>query len=196
MFSFRQKVKITTSRLTLRPPMHSDFKKWKEVRYSSKDFLTPWEPRWARDHLTRKSFANRVYWSKRAINQGTGLPLLLLDHGANQLYGAITLDNIRRGPTQSGTLGYWVGEEYARRGYMTEAINAVVQYAFTELDLSRIESACLADNKPSRGVLEKCGFKYEGVAQAYIQIDGRWRTHVLYSALRYDRRGKTSAGID
>jgi ribosomal-protein-alanine N-acetyltransferase len=54
----------------------------------------------------------------------------------------------------------------------------------------------LADNKPSRGVLEKCGFKYEGVAQAYIQIDGRWRTHVLYSALRYDRRGKTSAGID
>ena len=124
------------------------------------------------------------------------MPLLLLDHGANQLYGAITLDNIRRGPTQSGTLGYWVGEEYARRGYMTEAINAVVQYAVTELDLSRIESACLADNKPSRGVLEKCGFKYEGVAQAYIQSDGRWRTHVLYSALRYDRRGKTSAGID
>ena len=78
---------------------------------------------------------------------------------------------------------------------MTEAINAIVQYAFMDLDLSRIESACLADNKPSRGVLEKCGFKYEGVAQAYIQINGRWRTHVLYSALRYDRRGKTSAGI-
>ena len=80
--------------------------------------------------------------------------------------------------------------------FMTEAINAVVQYAFIDLDLSRIESACLADNKPSRGVLEKCGFKYEGVAQAYIQINGRWRTHVLYSALRYDRRGKTHAGIE
>ena len=57
---------------------------------------------------------------------------------------------------------------------MTEA-TAIVQYAFMDLDLSRIESACLADNKPSRGVLEKCGFKYEGVAQAYIQINGRWQ---------------------
>ena len=196
MFSFRQKTTIATSRLILRPPMHFDFKKWKEVRYLSKDFLTPWEPKWASDHLTRKAFSNRVYWSKRAITQGTGLPLFLFDSGTDQLYGAITLDNIRRNPTQSGTLGYWIGEEFARCGYMTEAINAVVQYAFTELDLSRIESACLADNKPSRGVLEKCGFKYEGVAQAYIQINGRWRTHVLYSALRYDRRGKTSAGVD
>ena len=195
MFSFRQKTKIATRRLILRPPMHFDFKKWKAVRYLSKDFLAPWEPKWASDHLTRKSCSNRVYWSKRAINQGTGVPLFLFDNGTDQLYGAITLDNIRRGPTQSGTLGYWIGEEFARRGYMTEAINALVQYAFTELDLSRIESACLADNKPSRGVLEKCGFKYEGVAQAYIQINGRWRTHVLYSALRYDRRGKTSAGV-
>ena len=195
MFSFRQKTKIATSRLILRPPMHFDFKKWKAVRCLSKGFLAPWEPKWASDHLTRKSFSNRVYWSKRAINQGTGLPLFLFDNGTDQLYGAITLDNIRRGPTQSGTLGYWIGEEFARCGYMTEAINALVQYAFTELDLSRIESACLADNKPSRGVLEKCGFKYEGVAQAYIQINGRWRTHVLYSALRYDRRGKTSAGV-
>ena len=196
MFSFRQTIKIKTSRLILRPPMHFDFKKWREVRYSSQEFLTPWEPNWNTDHLTRKSFSNRVYWSKKAINQGTGIHLFLFDNGTDELYGAITLDNIRRGPTQSGTLGYWIGEEYARRGYMTEAINAIVQYAFMDLDLSRIESACLADNKPSRGVLEKCGFKYEGVAQAYIQINGRWRTHVLYSALRYDRRGKTSAGVE
>ena len=105
MFSFRQKIKISTSRLTLRPPMHFDFKKWREVRYSSKAFLTPWEPKWNTDHLTRKSFSNRVYWSKKAINQGTGLPLFLFDNGTDELYGAITLDNIRRGPTQSGTLG-------------------------------------------------------------------------------------------
>ena len=52
--------------------MHFDFKKWKEVRYSSKEFLTPWEPKWNTDHLTRKSFSNRVYWSKKSINQGTG----------------------------------------------------------------------------------------------------------------------------
>jgi [ribosomal protein S5]-alanine N-acetyltransferase len=112
----------------------------------------------------------------------------------NALVGAITLDNIRRGPAQAGTLGYWTGQDFARQGYMTEAIKAIVHYAFTELDLSRVEAACLPKNTPSRGVLEKSGFKYEGVAQAYLQINGRWRNHVLYSNLRHDRRGKTNAG--
>jgi ribosomal-protein-alanine N-acetyltransferase len=110
------------------------------------------------------------------------------------LLGAITLDNIRRGPAQAGTLGYWIGEPFARQGYMREAIDAVVHYAFDRLDLSRIEAACLPENVASRGLLEKSGFKYEGVAQSYLQIDGRWRTHVLYAALRLDRRGRTHVG--
>ena len=62
------------------------------------------------------------------------------------------------------------------------------------MDLSRIEAACLPENKASRGLLEKSGFKYEGVAQSYLQIAGRWRNHVLYSNLRADRRGRTAAG--
>ena len=56
------------------------------------------------------------------------------------------------------------------------------------------QAACLPENIASRGLLEKTGFKYEGVAQSYLQIDGRWRTHVLYAHLRGDRRGKTAAG--
>ncbi len=77
---------------------------------------------------------------------------------------------------------------------MSEAIEAVVHHAFQRMDLSRIEAACLPENMASRGVLEKSGFKYEGVAQSYLQINGRWRTHVLYAALRNDRRGRTTAG--
>ena len=77
---------------------------------------------------------------------------------------------------------------------MREAAVAVVHHAFTRLNLSRIEAACLPENKASRGLLEATGFKYEGVAQSYLQIDGRWRTHVLYAALRSDRRGRTEAG--
>jgi len=107
-----------------------------------------------------------------------------------------TLDNIRRGPAQSATLGYWIGVDFARHGYMSEAIKAVVAYSFAKLDLSRIEAATLPENKPSRGLLEKSGFKYEGVAQSYLQIAGRWRTHVLYANLRNDRRGRTEAGIE
>ena len=128
------------------------------------------------------------------MSGGTALPLFLIRRNDNMLIGAITLDNIRRGPAQSGTLGYWTGEPFARQGYMREAIEATVHQAFTRLDLSRIEAACLPENQASRGLLEKAGFKYEGVAQSYLQIDGRWRTHVLYASLRKDRRGRTDVG--
>ena len=194
MLLSKRKLKIETDRLTLRPPTHSDFRTWSALRRESKDFLVPWEPEWADDHLTRKAFTNRVYWASRSIASGSAMPLFVIRRSDEVLVGAITLDNIRRGPAQAGTLGYWTGAPYARQGYMREAIKAVVHYAFTRLDLSRIEAACLPENKASRGLLEASGFKYEGVAQSYLQIAGRWRTHVLYAALRSDRRGKTDAG--
>ncbi|MEM7318674.1 MAG: GNAT family protein [Pseudomonadota bacterium] len=190
----KRRLKLETERLSLRPPIHSDFRDWAALRRSSQAYLTPWEPSWSPDHLTRKSFTNRVYWAQRSVAGGTAVPLFLFRRGDDSLIGAITLDNIRRGPAQAGTLGYWTGERFARQGYMREAIGAVVHYAFTRLDLSRIEAACLPGNAASRGLLEKSGFKYEGVAQSYLQIDGRWRTHVLYASLRSDRRGRSTTG--
>ena len=187
----KRQVRIETDRLTLRPPVHSDFRSWSELRRESRIFLKPWEPSWSPDHLSRKSFANRVYWSNRAIKNDTALPLFMFRRDSHDLVGAITLDHIRRGPAQSGTLGYWVGEKFTRRGLMREAIEAMVHHAFHRMDLSRVEAACLPENRPSRDLLEKCGFKYEGVAQSYLEIDGRWRTHVLYACIRLDRRGRT-----
>lgn len=178
--------------MVLRLPAHGDFNAWTALRVESRDFLTRWEPVWAADHLSKRSFTNRVYWAARASRAGTALPLFLLRRDG-VLLGAITLDNIRRGPAQSGTIGYWIGAPFARQGFMREAIEALVHYGFTELDLSRIEAACLPENAASRGVLEKSGFKYEGVAQSYLQIDGRWRNHVLYANLRGDRRGRSDA---
>jgi len=194
MLRARRKIRLETERLTLRQPMHSDFRAWANLRFDSADFLTKWEPTWASDHLTRKAFTNRVYWAQRSISAETAVPLFLERRDDGALLGAITLDNIRRGPAQCGTLGYWIGNKFARQGYMGEAITAVVHYAFERMNLSRLEAACLPENKASRGLLERSGFKYEGVAQAYLQIDGRWRTHVLYSALRMDRRGRTHTG--
>jgi ribosomal-protein-alanine N-acetyltransferase len=190
----RRRVRIVTERMLLRPPVHGDFRAWTALRRDSEDFLKPWEPAWAADHLSRKAFANRVYWAQRAVAQGSALPLFLLRAEDEVLLGAITLDNIRRGPAQDGTLGYWIGAPFARQGYMKEAIAAIVHHAFTRIDISRIQAACLPENAASRGVLERTGFKYEGVAQAYLQIAGRWRNHVLYANLRADRRGRTGAG--
>ena len=194
MLGLRRRIRIETERMTLRLPAHADWPAWAGLRRESTAFLQPWEPVWSTDHLSRRAFTSRVYWAGRAEAQGTALPLLLFQRGTGALLGAITLDNIRRGPAQAGTLGYWVGQPHARQGYMREAILAVVHHAFTVLDLSRIEAACLPENAASRGVLEKCGFKYEGVAQSYLQINGRWRNHVLYANLRGDRRGRTDVG--
>jgi ribosomal-protein-alanine N-acetyltransferase len=184
---------VETDRMRLRPPQHADYRGWASLRHASQGFLRPWEPAWAEDHLTRRAFTNRVIWARRSLASGRAVPLFLFRREDEALLGAITLDNIRRGPAQAANLGYWIGQPFARCGYMREAIGGVVQYAFATLDLSRIEAACLAENAASRGVLESAGFKYEGVAQSYLQINGRWRNHVLYAQLRADRRGRSDA---
>jgi ribosomal-protein-alanine N-acetyltransferase len=200
VFALRRRpaLRLGTARLTLRAPEMADQPAWTRLRRESHDFLQGWEPAWARDHLSRAAFRNRVTWARRLIEEGRGAPLFLVANGADDLaagtlVGAITLDNIRRGPSQCGVIGYWVGEPYARRGYMTEALNAVRAHAFGPMDLSRLEAACLPENRASRALLERCGFKYEGVAQSYLQINGRWRNHVLYAALRSDRRGRAES---
>lgn len=191
----RPELRLHTPRLELRPPRMSDQPRWARLRRESEPFLREWEPLWSRDHLSRSAFRNRVHWARRLVEEGRGAPLFLFASGADDLpagtlVGALTLDNIRRGPAQSGVIGYWTGAPFARRGYMTEALEAVRAYAFGPMDLSRLEAACLPENRASRALLERCGFKYEGVAQAYLQINGRWRNHVLYAALRADRRGR------
>jgi len=195
---FRRKapIRIPTERCYLRLPEMRDHLAWARLRRESAEFLRIWEPVWAPDHFSHKSFQNRVYWARRVYADQSAIPLFLFNENNDALLGGITLDNIRRGPSQSAVLGYWIGKEHARNGYMSEAIKALVAYSFSVLDLSRIEAATLAKNKASRGVLEKSGFKYEGVAQSYLQIDGKWRNHVLYANLRSDRRGKTGAGVE
>ncbi|MEZ7813787.1 MAG: ribosomal-protein-alanine N-acetyltransferase [Paracoccaceae bacterium] len=195
MLGLGAKIKIETERLTLRLPQAGDYRAWADLRQASQDFLFTWEPLWSANHLSRKSFLSRVTWAARAFSQGSAVPLFLERRSDKALIGAITLDNIRRGPSQSSSIGYWIGAPHARMGYMREAIDAAVNQAFFAMDLSRVEAACLPENQASRGVLEKCGFKYEGVAQSYLQISGRWRNHVLYANLRSDRRGKTAVGL-
>ena len=186
-------LEIATERLVLRLPLLEDFEDWSGLRRESREFLTPWEPRWAADHLTREAFKRRVAWANRSIKEKRAYPFFLIRKRDEALIGAVTLDNVRRGPSMAVTVGYWTGERYARRGYMREALSAARDHAFRKLDVSRVEAACLPENLASRKLLEKCAFKYEGVAQAYLQINGRWRDHVLYASLREDRRGPSEA---
>jgi ribosomal-protein-alanine N-acetyltransferase len=96
----------------------------------------------------------------------------------------LTLSNIRRRAAQFVNLGYWMGQQYAGRGLMTEAVGTAIPFVFDTLGLHRIHAAFIPDNKASRRVLEKNGFKEEGFAENYLQIDGKWADHVLFGLTR------------
>jgi ribosomal-protein-alanine N-acetyltransferase len=103
------------------------------------------------------------------------------------LVGGIGLSNIRRGVSETASLGYWVGEPFARQRYMTSTLPLVVDFAFERLALHRLEAACLPSNTPSRSLLAKAGFQQEGYAREYLCIAGKWQDHLLFAILRGDR---------
>ncbi|MEM9716452.1 MAG: GNAT family protein [Pseudomonadota bacterium] len=188
MFAKRREAVLATERLFLRLPLLSDHLDWVALRRDASDQLQACEPAWAPDHFSRAAFKNRVKWAAKSFENNRAIPLFLERRENGALIGAVTLDNIRSGPNKSAEIGYWLGHAYQRQGYMSEALDAAVHYAFEQKDLSRIEAACLPDNMASRNLLEKSGFKYEGVAKAYLEINGYWQDHVVYAALRADRR--------
>lgn len=167
----------------IRVPDMGDYDQWSNLRLRSRDFLTPWEPIWPASDLTRSAFRSRIrhYW--RDIDDDAAYPYFIFDHAGDVLVGALTLSNVRRGVAQTGTLGYWIGEPYARQGYMTSAVRLTLGFAFQQLGLHRVEAACLPHNMASVGLLRKCGFEHEGLARGYLKIAGGWRDHLLFARL-------------
>jgi [ribosomal protein S5]-alanine N-acetyltransferase len=180
---------IESDRVMLRTPQMSDYPAWAELRASSREFLMPWEPLWAPDELSRASFRRRVRHYLRDLREDVGYALFIHATATNALVGGLTLCNVRRGVTQSCTLGYWIGASHAQQGYMTAAVRAVVPFVFDSLELHRLEAACLPTNAASIRLLEKTGFKREGLARRYLRINGAWQDHLLYALLDSDMRG-------
>ncbi len=172
----------------LRPPVSADYSAWAELRNRSRDHLTPWEPQWSRDELSRSAFRRRLRHYHREMKDDLGYALFIFRDGDGALLGGLTLSNVRRGVTQAASLGYWTGAPYVRRGVMTEAVSAVTTFIFDELQLHRVEAACLLHNRASIRVLEQNHFQHEGLARRYLKIDGIWRDHLLFALLSDDPR--------
>jgi len=166
--------------IRLRPHRSADFAEWADLRAKSRPFLQPWEPTWPSDDLTRGAWRRRLSAYSQDMERGLAYPFLVFRELDNALVGGITLSHIRRGVAQMGTLGYWVGQPYARQGFTLAAVRAVTKFSFERLGLHRLEAACLPTNEPSRGTLLKAGFTQEGLARAYLRINGSWRDHLLF----------------
>ena len=171
----------------LRPPVTGDYPQWSKLRADSRDFLTPWEPTWAADELSRAAFQRRLRRYAQAARDGTGHMFFVFDRKSGELAGGCQLSNVRQGVAQSAaTLGYWTGKKFAGRGLMTDAVVTLTRHAFDRLGFHRIEAACLPANAASRRVLAKVGFSAEGTARKYLKINGQWQDHLLFAVLAGD----------
>lgn len=169
--------------VVLRPPRASDYAAWSALRTRSRDYLQPWEPEWPHDDLTKGAFRRRLSIYNREMELGNAWPMFVFVDEASTLAGAVTLSNVRRGVAETGTVGYWIGQPFARRGHATAAVRALIAFAFWQLKLHRLEAACLPTNVASRRVLEKAGFRQEGHARAYLKINGEWADHLLFGLI-------------
>lgn len=181
---------IEGDRIYLRPPQYGDWRAWAALREQSRAFLTPWEPTWPGDALSRASFRRRQRYVILEWHEDSGYSLFVFRREDDRLLGGVTLSNVRRGIAQAASLGYWTGAPFARQGYMSAALQALLPFAFERLGLHRIEAACLPHNAASRQLLIRTGFQEEGLARRYLRINGSWQDHALYALLRDDPRQK------
>src|SRR3954466_4946878 len=133
----------------LRAPQMSDFSEWATLREASRAFLTPWEPTWPSDDLSRSAFRRRLRRYSEDLRTDQSYAFFLFRKSDHALTGGLTLANTRRGVAQAGSrgggarggsLGYWIGEPFARRGMMTGAVRALLPFAFGSLRLHRLEA--------------------------------------------------------
>jgi [ribosomal protein S5]-alanine N-acetyltransferase len=179
----RPDLTLEGGQLLIRPPQMADFGQWSALRTQSRAFLQPWEPTWPVDDLTKAAFRRRVTRYQRELDRDEAYPFFLFDTESGALLGGLNLTNIRRGAAAMATLGYWMGAPHAGKGHMSAAVGAIIELAFSALQLRRIEAACVPENATSIRLLEKAGFVQEGYAREYLLIDGRWRDHLLFAAL-------------
>lgn len=171
----------------LRAPLAADYPDWSKLRAESREHLTPWEPSWAPDELTRAAFRRRLRRYVQAERDGSGMMYFVFDKKTDQLTGGCQLSNIRQGIAQSAaSLGYWMGQKHAGKGLMTDAVVTLVRHGFDRLGFHRIEAACLPSNVASRRVLTKAGFTAEGTARKYLRINGEWQDHLLFAIIAGD----------
>jgi ribosomal-protein-alanine N-acetyltransferase len=173
-------------RVRLYPFRPANWDEWAALRGASRPFLAAWESTWPEDALSAAAFRKRVRQYAEDWDRGSGYHFLIRRAGDDLLVGGINLTNVRRGIAQNASLGYWIGAEFSRQGYMTEAMNAILGFAFADMKLNRIEAACLPDNAASRALLAKCGFKEEGRARKYLRINGMWQDHLTFAILHED----------
>lgn len=168
--------------VSLRPPRLRDASAWSRIRLRDRNYLQRWEPTAVGSWQERNAIlAWPAQWSalRGMARRGVALPFTLTVDG--EFAGQLTVGNIVRGALRSAWIGYWVTEVLAGGGVATAAVALAVDHCFGPVGLHRLEATVRPENEPSVRVLEKSGFRREGLFRRYLDVAGAWRDHYVYA---------------
>lgn len=177
----RWPVTVSWGDLRLRPLVRGDRREWDVVRTRNREWLDPWEATNPAPGGVSPTFGQFVRSLDQQARQGTALPFLITERvpGAERsgLVGQLTVSGIAWGSFLSASLGYWVDHDQAGRGVAPMAVAMATDYCFQGLGLHRMEINIRPENTKSLRVVEKLGFRDEGLRKDFLHIDGRWTDH-------------------
>lgn len=173
-----------TSEVYIRPLELGDVDALLDLRIRNRDFLTPFEPHHTEEFYTREGQTRMIEQSIHNWTNDGGYGFGIFRTAGGELVGRVNLSNVSRGAWQSCTLGYFLDQIHNGKGWVTQAVRQVLQVAFEELGLHRVQAAIMPKNAPSIRVVEKLGFRYVGLDEYYLKINGAWEHHQIYSMTR------------
>ncbi|GAA1912895.1 GNAT family protein [Streptomyces sodiiphilus] len=184
MSAYHWPVELEHGDVLLRPIRMRDQRPWREINRRNREWLRPWEatiPPPPPGHYAprRPTYRQMIRHLRNEAEAGRMLPFVITWRG--ELVGQLTVAGITWGSMCSAHIGYWIDRDVAGRGVMPTAVALTVDHCFRTLGLHRIEICIRPENLPSRRVVEKLGFREEGVRPRYLHIDGDWRDHLVFA---------------
>jgi ribosomal-protein-alanine N-acetyltransferase len=176
--------------VSLRPVRVKDAAAWRDTRVRNAGWLRAWEPTNPETPLYRSSLGPYVSMARtmrREARQGLTVPWVVTFGG--RFVGQLTVGSIVWGSARSAQVGYWIDEAYAGRGITPTALAMAMDYCFFVIGLHRVEATIRPENHASRRVVEKLGFREEGLRRRSLHIDGAWRDHLCYAMTAEDAAG-------
>lgn len=174
---------LVTERVRLCSIARADAEALLAFQIENRAHLQPWEPLRGPEFFTLPAVEQRLALMEQQMTDGVALHLLLRGRITGAVLGECNFTNIVRGPFQACFLGFSIGSRYEGRGLMSEALGAAIEHVFNQYRLHRIMANHRPENLRSGKLLTKLGFEREGLARAYLKINGEWADHVLTSRI-------------
>lgn len=168
----------------IRPLRRSDKKSWTEVQQRNRDWLSPWDASSPGAAVQLPNFGQMIRILQQRARAGAAMPFAIMHQGAPgswSLAGQLTVDSIIWGSARTATAGYWVDQDLAGRNIVPTALALATDHCLTGMGLHRMEVNIRPENAPSLRVAAKLGFRYEGLRERYLHINGAWADHCSFA---------------